>query len=150
MEIGAGEKIGWATTYYTFIACVLIHCSGVDLTWYTFMSFLLFNPSRSAAVLHVGGGNGFGAGGQNFVSRPVPLRGLQPSLPAHRRGHAHRRARLSRYTYCWLAHYLYRYLLDSCHWLPTNKYIGLRNIVHPPHTAYTIPYTILCRLLYIV
>jgi hypothetical protein len=113
------------------------------LTCYTFMSFLLFNPSRSAAVLHVGGGNGFGAGGQNFVSRPVPLRGLQPSLPAHRRGHAHRRARLSRYTYCWLAHYLYRYLLDSCHWLPTNKYIGLRNIVHPPHTVYTIPYSIL-------
>lgn len=52
-------------------------------------------------MLHVGGGNGFGAGGQNFVSRPVPLRGLQPSLPAHRRGHAHRRARLSRYIAGW-------------------------------------------------
>ena len=52
---------------------------------------LLFNAR------YIGGGNGFGAGGQNFVSRPVPLRGLQPSIPAYRRRHAHRRARLSRY-----------------------------------------------------
>lgn len=44
----------------------------------------------------LGSGNGFGSGGQDFVGRPVPLRGLQSSLPTHRRGHAHRRTRLSR------------------------------------------------------
>ena len=45
----------------------------------------------------LGGGYGFCTSGQDFIGRPVPLRGLQPSLPTHRRGHAHRRARLSRW-----------------------------------------------------
>ena len=45
----------------------------------------------------LGGRYGIGEDGQDFTRRPVPLLFLQPSLPTHRRGYAHGRARLSRY-----------------------------------------------------